>query len=497
MFAVATSAARDARNSDQLITRLHEAGVGLQVIPGWREAELSFAGAASAFGDEPLVVVDVGGGSTEFTAGGAGAPRLTSHSYNVGCRRVTERFLHSDPPSQGEIAEALAHAHANGLVHCDIKPHNILMMNGQTAKVADFGIARAVTESTMTYSGNVIGSVHYFSPEQAKGTMITPKSDVYSLGVVLYEMLTGELPFTGENPVSIAMKHLQDEPTPVRRIDPDIPPVVEALVSRMMAKDPAMRPSSEEVVHEVEQAKAMMNGSAPAAAPDPYATQVLPRVGAAAPGGIPSRRAQQSAYQPQGYEPQGYEPEQEKTSFFRSKKFIFGLVLVLILGFGVGAFLSFGKFWSTNEVVVPDVVGKQMTLARQILEDKKLRVNVAETYSADVPPGQVVSQTPEAGSKVKEERLVTIYVSKGGEELTMPDLQGLSKSEAEAKLQKMGLKLGTVYEKNSDEEAGTVISQDPKAGSKISKGQEVDIIVSKGPKTKKVSVPTERDGRDA
>lgn len=106
VFAVATSAARDARNSDQLITRLHEAGVGLQVIPGWREAELSFAGAASAFGDEPLVVVDVGGGSTEFTAGGAGASKLVSHSYDVGCRRVTERFLHTDPPTTGEIADA-------------------------------------------------------------------------------------------------------------------------------------------------------------------------------------------------------------------------------------------------------------------------------------------------------------------------------------------------------------------------------------------------------
>lgn len=122
--------------------------------------------------------------------------------------------------------------------------------------------------------------------------------------------------------------------------------------------------------------------------------------------------------------------------------------------------MSYGKFWSTAEVTVPDVTGKQMTLARQILEDKKLRVNVAETYNADVPAGQVVSQNPTAGSKVKEQRLVTIYVSKGGEEIEMPDLTGLSKSDAEAQLKKMGLKLGSVYEKYSNEEAGTVIKQD-------------------------------------
>ena len=151
--------------------------------------------------------------------------------------------------------------------------------------------------------------------------------------------------------------------------------------------------------------------------------------------------------------------------------------------------MSYGKFWSTAEVVVPDVTGKQMTLARQILEDKKLRVNVAETYDASVPAGTVVSQNPEAGAKVKEERLVTIYVSKGGESLEMPDLKGLSRKDAEEKLTKMGLKIGSIYERNSDEEAGTVIATDPRAGSKINKGQSVDITVSKGKKEKKVSVP--------
>ena len=130
-----------------------------------------------------------------------------------------------------------------------------------------------------------------------------------------------------------------------------------------------------------------------------------------------------------------------------------------------------------------------MTLARQILEDKKLRVNVVETFDASVPAGTVVSQDPEGGAKVKEERLVTIHVSKGGESLEMPDLKGLNKSDAEAKLKKMGLKVGSVYERNSDEEAGTVIATDPKAGSKVTKGQSVDITVSKGKKETKNTVP--------
>ena len=375
-----------------------------------------------------------------------------------------------------QIAGALAQAHANNLVHCDIKPHNILVMPDGNVKVADFGIARAVTESTMTYNDNIMGSVHYFSPEQARGTLITPKSDVYSLGVVLYEMLTGRIPFDGNTAVSIARKHLEEEPQSVRSLVPNIPPVVEALVTRMMAKEPALRPDSRLLVQDITRTEQMMRSdTAVMPAFDPDATRVL----------TPVEAQEISA----AVEEEEAAEEVEEKSFFRTKKFKFGLVLILLLGFFSGFFLSFGKFWSSVEITVPDVTGKQLTLARQILEDQHLRVTVAEAYDASVPVGVVVSQTPEAGTKVKEERTITIYVSKGGEELEMPNLRGLKQSDAIDKLQQMGLRLGSAYETFSDEDSGTVISQDPRSGTRISKGQSVDITVSKGQKAKKISVP--------
>lgn len=377
-----------------------------------------------------------------------------------------------------QIAGALAQAHANNLVHCDIKPHNILVMPDGNVKVADFGIARAVTESTMTYNDNIMGSVHYFSPEQARGTMITPKSDVYSLGVLLYEMLSGRIPFDGNTAVSIARKHLEEDPQPLHMIASGIPPVVEALVTRMMAKDPAQRPDSSMLVQDIVRAEQMMRSDTEALpAFDPDATRVLTPVEAQEIGAL--AEAEEDAVPQEG----------EERPFFRTKKFKFGLLLILLLGFFTGFFLSFGKFWSSVEITVPDVTGKQMTLARQILEDQHLRVTVAETYDASVPVGVVVSQTPEAGTIVKEERAITIYVSKGGEELEMPNLRGLNQSDAIDKLQQMGLRLGSAYETFSDEDSGTVISQDPRSGTRISKGQTVDITVSKGQKIKKVSVP--------
>ncbi|MBR3624538.1 MAG: Stk1 family PASTA domain-containing Ser/Thr kinase [Selenomonadaceae bacterium] len=373
-----------------------------------------------------------------------------------------------------EIAEALSQAHSEGIVHCDIKPHNILMMENGHAKIADFGIARAVTESTLTYGGNIVGSVHYFSPEQAKGTYITPKSDIYSLGIIMYEMITGKLPFTGDTPVAIAMKHLSDAPQPLRSFDNDIPPIVEAIVMRAIEKDPNMRPTSAELTRELQEAEHLLHGNTSGSMVDPFATRIMPKfedLDDTYGGGEIKKKTKNT------------------DSIFQSKLFIAVLVAILVMGFCVGAFISYGKFWSAEEVNVPNVVGKQMTLARQILEDAHLRVNVAETYDASVPAGEVVSQSPEAGARVKSERLVSIYVSKGGESLELPDLKGLSRTAAENRLKKMGLSVGTIDEKVSREEPGTVLLTDPSAHTKIQKGMVIDLVISKGEQKKRVTVP--------
>lgn len=397
-----------------------------------------------------------------------------------------------------EIAQALACAHAKHLVHCDIKPHNILLTEEGHVKVADFGIARATSSATITYTGSVVGSVHYFSPEQAKGHTISPKSDIYSLGVVMYEMLTGRVPFDGETAVSIAIKQLQDAPVPPHDLRPDIPSLVEAIVLKAMDKNPDNRFSSEDLIKEIERAKDRPFAKVDIPQEDPFATRILTSQEVEQLKNIqpmppvqPKQPEQTPKVQPKAqpvYEPEPEEHE-HKSSFF-NKKFMFSVVVILVLGFCIGAFFSYGDFWSSKTVTVPNVVGMSQAQAEETLKAENLRVEVAETYDDSVAKGSVASQTPEAGKEVKENRLVTIYISKGGEEVTMPNLVGATQKEAENQITTLGLKVGQVTTEYSDEPKGTVIRQSVAANSKTTKGSSVDIVISKGQENKKVNVPS-------
>ena len=372
-----------------------------------------------------------------------------------------------------EIAEALEHAHQNGLVHCDIKPHNILTTKSGRIKVTDFGIARAVTSATMTHTGTIIGSVHYFSPEQAKGAAVGAKSDIYSLGVVMYEMLTGTVPFNGETPISIALKHLQEEPRPLRESNPEVPPLVEAIVLKAMAKEPDQR--FEDISEMITDLRLSQNylrdDHTRRLSREDYPTQVLPRI--TPPAGEGVEKSQQ--------------PAAAKT---RSKTWVWALTGLLIMAFVTGAFLAYGKFWSLNEVIVPSVVGKQVESARNVLADKNLRVSVVETFHDKIPVGQVISQNPEAGSTVKEQRTINLIVSKGGEITVVPDVRGLSRRDAELQIKNAGLTIGRIDEQfAANTVADTVINQNPRSPAQVVKATTIDIVISKGPEPKKLALP--------
>lgn len=392
------------------------------------------------------------------------------------------------------IAEGLEHAHAMGIVHCDIKPHNMLITKSGRLKVTDFGIARAMnSQNTMMYTNSVMGSAHYLSPEQASGKAIDGSTDIYSLGVVLYEMLTGRVPYEADTPIAVALKHVKDKLIPPTRYNPSIPPLLESVVMKALQKKPADRYRSvSEMIGDLRMSGGFAGFGTSRMRQYDFATQVLPPVNEM------TSQLEELDEEVQEEEHKGILGTIAKIP---QKYILLGSVVIFVVAF-LWAFLSFGNFWSNATVTVPNVVGKQVSVARNILEDNHLRVSVSEVANSEVPAGKVISQTPASGESVKENHPVHLVVSKGAGDLTVPDLSGLTVDQAKQRLKDMGLVLGNITtQEDSSKPDGVIISQSPSADGKINKGQLVDVVVNKL-SPKKVTVPsligmTLKDARDA
>ena len=368
-----------------------------------------------------------------------------------------------------EIGNALEVAHENGIIHCDIKPHNILLTETGKVKVTDFGIARAINSATVIDKRSILGSVHYLSPEQAAGDKITEKTDIYSLGVVLYELLTHHLPFEGETAVSIALQHMQGEVPKPTKFNSLISPMLEECILTALQKDPDKRYHSvSDFVSELKMAQG-------------FTTSIY-------------KPAQQEFMAMTKPLHRKVEIETEKENKFLDwitrlpQKYIWGVMVTLFVICFAWAFFSFGNFWSAKNITVPSLVGKPVEVAENTLKDLHLRYSVDEIANNEVPAGQVISQTPSAGTKVKEQRIIHLTVSKGGEAILIPDLKGLTLEQAKERLNKLGLSIGAIENGNDPDLADNlIISQSPQPATRVNKGTSVNIVMNM---KKPITVPS-------
>ncbi|MHB8792991.1 MAG: Stk1 family PASTA domain-containing Ser/Thr kinase [Thermoleophilia bacterium] len=382
-----------------------------------------------------------------------------------------------------QMLRALQFAHENNVIHRDIKPHNIVINDRGQLKVTDFGIARAGSSPSVTETGSIIGTAQYLSPEQAKGKAVEQSSDLYSLGIVLYEMLTGRVPFEGENPVAIALKHLSDEPVPPQALVPDIPDNLNAVVMRALAKDPRDRyPGAEEFLADLERCRQDLPVVAPLPADDTARTSVISAAAVAAAAddtGVTTVTRASSA-----------NAEQKKSA--RRKKIIYALIaLIALIAIAAGVYLlAFAQ--NAGAIEVPDVVGLERAQAEDAIRALKLKPELeAEENSETVPAGRVIRQNPEKGAKLKENGIVRLVISRGSSKVAVPDIMGQTAAFAESKLREAGLnpdRQPDIFSETAPE--GSIISQDPAAGTPVQKGSSVKYVVSKGAQPpKEVNVP--------
>ena len=375
-----------------------------------------------------------------------------------------------------QIAAALETAHRNNIVHRDIKPHNIIITEDGIAKVTDFGIAKAVSNSTITAFGSTIGSVHYFSPEHAKGGYTDSKSDLYSLGVVMYEMLTGKVPFDADTPVSVALKHMQEEPVAPKDINEKIPNSLNDIILKAMRKDPTLRyQSATEMLRDLNRALKDPNGdfvdNVNYSAKD-GSTRVIPTLNN-------EEIAEENYY------------DSDESWFAQHKKLAIALivfVLFIVSIFGTNLIL---RLTQPKETAIPNIVGISKEEAEKKITESKLEVGeIKEEYNSEYESGYVISQDPayRENYNIKEGTKINYVVSLGIEEATVPKVVGLTEEEAIKALEEAKLKYEIKEENSKKVEAGYVIEQETDADKTVNAGDTVVIHVSLG--VKKITAPS-------
>lgn len=394
-----------------------------------------------------------------------------------------------------QIARALGAAHKKGVIHRDIKPHNILISSeDRNVKVADFGIAKAATNSTMTNIGSIIGSVHYFSPEQAKGKSVKNNADLYSLGIVLYEMLLGKVPFKGDSPISIALQHINEDIEFSLEEKTQIPQSIRTLIKKLTEKSPEDRyQSSEEVIEDIEYIEQNIDLDF-IKQYDDFATRKIAPVEVVdnskfkAPGKDSKRETKEDIMiQPEREDINNYErnPKRKKRRGFKNT--LIGLLVVVILG--VAGFITNGFGFlngsqDDNVIIAPNLVNMSLENANKVINNLDLKLVITERHDSEVEKNHVISQTPPEGTEMEKGDSITIVISLGPEELSTPNLIGFALQDAKKILEEKELVLGSVsYDYSEIYKEGTVINQSPLVGAgNIKKGDAVNVVVSRGQK---------------
>lgn len=386
-----------------------------------------------------------------------------------------------------DIAAGLSHAHKRNIIHCDIKPHNILITENMMPKIADFGIARMISSMTMVYTNSVIGSVHYLSPEQASGKPITAQSDIYSLGIVLYEMLTGHVPFDGNTAVAVAMMHVEKTPPPLSTFVDGLPECLQRVIDKALAKDLTKRyATAGEMWQDLKAIKNKMEKEGEAEAYPVAAEEEIAEAGYEEPEAPEETIVMTvpAAARKQQKPKESWLERLKNVQLTRHQQFMLAAVVVVLSA----VFLLIGNVFSRETVKVPDVTGKTVVEAQKILENAGFSITLKEAYDDKVTPGLVLEQDPAGDEMRKEGSAVYLTVSKGIEMVEVPNLTGKTLADARKMIERKELALGKVETVFRDDGSGLVIEQSPKANEKIEHGSKVNIVISEKPK--EVTIPS-------